>query len=65
MSLISLLIWLIILGLVLYLINTLPIDPTLKRIIHIVVVVIVVLWLLQVLGVLGGLGDIRIGSPRV
>jgi hypothetical protein len=65
MSLISLLIWLIILGLVLYLINTLPIDLTLKRIIHIVVVVIVVLWLLQVLGVLGGLGDIRIGTPGV
>jgi hypothetical protein len=61
MSLISLLIWLIILGLVLYLINTLPIDATLKRIIHIVVVVIVVLWLLQMLGI----GDIRIGSPRV
>ena len=38
----------------------LPIDPTIKRIIHVIVVVFVLLWLLQAFGLLGGLGSVRL-----
>jgi hypothetical protein len=61
MSLISLLVYLIVIGLILYLVGLLPIDATIKRIIQIVVLVIVILWLVQALGLIAGLGSIRIG----
>ena len=61
MSLISLLVYLIVIGLLLYLVGLLPIDATIKRIIQIVVLVVVILWLVQALGLLAGLGTIRIG----
>lgn len=62
MSLISLVIVLIIVGVLLYLVNTLiPMDGKIKQIINIVVVIVVCLWLLQIfLGPIG-LGDIRVG----
>ena len=48
MSLLSILVMLIVIGLLLYLVESvLPIDATIKRIIHIVVVLVVVLWLLS------------------
>ena len=57
--LISLLILLIIVGSVLYIVQMLPIDATIKRIIHIVFVVVVLIYLLQLLGG-GGLLPIRV-----
>lgn len=60
MSLISLVIILIIVGVLLWLINTLiPMDGKIKQIINVVVVIVVVLWLVQIF--LGPVGDIRIG----
>ena len=61
MDLISLIIALILIGLILYVIETLlPIDPTIKRVIHIVIIVVVILWLVRFL--LGGvLPPLRIG----
>ena len=53
MSLIGLIVFLIVVGLILYLISLLPIDGTIKRIIHILVIVVVIIWLLSALGVLG------------
>lgn len=54
MSIISLLIVLIVIGVLLWLCNSfIPMDPKIKMIINVVVVVIVVLWLLQVFGILG------------
>ena len=62
MPLISLVIVLIVVGVLLWLIQTyIPMDPTIKRIIHIVVIIAVVLWLLNVFGLLGELKGIRIG----
>jgi hypothetical protein len=62
MSLINLLIVLVLVGVLLWAINTyIPMDRKIKNILNIVVVVIVVLWLLQVFGVLGSLDSIRIG----
>ena len=59
MDLIQLVIYLVVLGLVLYVISILPIDGTIKRIIHVVVIIAVVLWLLQV--VIGGGHTLHIG----
>lgn len=64
MSLITLVITLIVIGVLLWLINTyIPMDGKIKKIINIVVVVAVVLWLLSAFGILGHSGDIHV--PRV
>jgi len=62
MPLISLVIVLIVVGVLLWLIQTyIPMDATIKRIIHIVVIIAVVIWLLNVFGLLGEIRGIRIG----
>jgi hypothetical protein len=49
MTLLSIVVVLIVVGLLLYLVESvLPIDATIKRLIHLVVVIVVVLWLLSV-----------------
>lgn len=64
MSLISLVIVLIVVGVLLWLVNTyIPMDGKIKNILNAVVVICVVLWLLNVFGVLGSLGGIRVGRP--
>ncbi len=64
MSLISLVITLVVIGVLLWLVNTyIPMDGKIKKIINIVVVVAVVFWLLSAFGILGRGGDIRV--PRV
>ena len=63
MSLINLIIILIVVGVLLWLVNTyIPMDRKIKNILNIVVVIGVVIWLLQVFGVLGSLDNIRIGN---
>jgi hypothetical protein len=63
MPLINLVVILIVVGVLLWLVNTyIPMDRRIKNILNIVVVVVVVLWLLQVFGILGSLGGIRIGN---
>ena len=62
MSLISLVIVLIVVGVLLWAANTyIPMDQKIKTIMNIVVVIAVVLWLLQAFGLLGSLGSIHIG----
>lgn len=60
MGLIGLITTLVIIGLILYLVSLLPIDDTIKKIIHVIVIVVIILYLLQSVGVLGS-GDLRIG----
>ena len=56
MSLISLLVFLIVVGVILWLINTyIPMDAKIKKILNAVVVIVVILWLLQAFGILGNL----------
>lgn len=63
MSLISVVIVLIIVGVLLWLVNTyIPMDGKIKTILNVVVVIAVVLWLLQGFGVLDGLSGPRITS---
>jgi hypothetical protein len=60
MSLITIIITLIAVGVLLWLANTyIPMDGKIKKILNIVVVVGVVLWLLNVFGVWGHLRDVR------
>ena len=65
MSLISLAITLIIVGVLLWLVNNyIPMDGKIKRILNIVVVIVVVLWLLSAFGILGHTGDINVPHVR-
>jgi hypothetical protein len=54
---------LVVVGLLLWLINTyIPMQYTIKRIINVVVIICVVLWLLSAFGILSDFGNIRVGS---
>jgi hypothetical protein len=65
MSLITLVLTLIVIGVLLWLINTyIPMDGKIKKIINIVVVICVVLWLLSVFGVIGHPNDIQVPQVR-
>jgi len=62
MSLISLIVTLIVIGVLLWLVNTyIPMDGKIKGILNAVVVIVVVLWLLQAFGLIGDIAGIRIG----
>ena len=61
MSLISLIVTLIVIGVLLWLVNSyIPMDGKIKKILNVVVVICVVVWLLSVFGVLGQSGSIRV-----
>ena len=61
MSLISLVVVLIVVGVLLWLVNSyIPMAGSIKRILNAVVVIAVVLWLLNVFGVLSSLSRIRV-----
>ena len=62
MPLITVIIALIVVGVLLWLINTyIPMDGKIKSILNAVVVIAVVIWLLQVFGLLTSLTDLRVG----
>jgi hypothetical protein len=61
MSLVSLLVVLIIVGVLLWLINNyIPMDAKIKKILNVVVVIVVIIWLLQAFGVLSNIQGLRI-----
>ena len=63
MPLIHVIVVLIVVGVVLYLINTyIPMAGSIKAILNAVVVIFVVLWLLSVFGLIGALSSIRVGK---
>jgi len=63
MTLITLIITLIVIGVLLWLINNyIPMDIKIKNILNIVVVIAVVIWLLNLLGLTDNLRGIRVGS---
>ena len=62
MPLVTLVLYLVVIGVLLWLVNNyIPMDGKIKQIINAVVVVVVVVWLLGVFGVMGPLSRIRIG----
>jgi hypothetical protein len=63
MPLISVIIVLLVVGVLLWLVNTyIPMDGKIKSILNAVVVIAVVLWLLQVFGLLSVLQGITVGK---
>jgi len=65
MSLISVAITLIVIGVLLWLVNTyIPMDGKIKQILNVVVVICVVLWLLYAFGIINHSGDIHVPQVR-
>ena len=61
MSLITVVLTLIVIGVLLWLVNTyIPMDGKIKKILNAVVVICVVVWLLFAFGVVNRSGDIRV-----
>ncbi len=62
MPLIQLVIVLVVVGVILWVINSyIPMQGTIKKILNVVVIIAVILWLLSVFGLIGNLSTIRIG----
>ncbi len=61
MPLVTLVITLIVVGVLLWLVNTyIPMDGKIKKIINVVVVIVVIIWLLRVFGVWGSIENISV-----
>lgn len=61
MSLLSILLVIVVVGVILWLINSyLPMDGKIKTILNVVVVIFLIIWLLKAFGVLASLGDVKI-----
>jgi len=61
MSLIGLVVVLIVVGVLLWLVNSyIPMDAKIKTLLNVVVIIFVVIWLIQSMGLLAPLGQIRI-----
>ena len=66
MSIISVLIVLIVVGVVLWLINTyIPMDGKIKNILNILVVIMVILWLASGFGLFGSLSNMHMESFHI
>ena len=62
MPLVQLVVILVVVGVILWVINSyIPMQSTIKKLLNAVVVIAVVLWLLSVFGLIGDLSRIRIG----
>ncbi len=62
MSLLTLLLVLIVVGVLLWLVNNyIPMDGKIRSILNAVVVILVVVWLLQVFGLLGAINGMHVG----
>lgn len=63
MPLIQVIITLIVIGIILWLINSyIPMDSKIKSILNVVVVIAVILWLLSAFGLFDSVSDIKIGK---
>ena len=63
MPLINVVISLIVVGVLLWLVNTyIPMDGKIKQILNGVVVIAVIVWLLHAFGLMGSLSSIRVGG---
>jgi hypothetical protein len=63
MPLIQLVLVLVVVGVILWVINSyIPMQSTIKQIFNAVVVIAVIIWLLSVFGLIGDISRIRIGK---
>ena len=62
MSILTILLVIIVVGVLLWAVNSfLPMDPKVKSILNIVVIILLVLWLLQAFGLINVLRGVRVG----
>jgi hypothetical protein len=62
MPLLTVVIVLVVVGLLLWLVNTyIPMDSKIKNILNIIVVIVVVIWLLKVFGIWGSMNSVKVG----
>jgi hypothetical protein len=62
MSLLTIILVIVVVGVLLWAINSfIPMDSKIKSILNIVVVIVLILWLLQAFGILGSLSGVRVG----
>jgi hypothetical protein len=57
-GIIGIIVTLVVVGLVLYLIDLIPMDGTIKQIIRGIVIVLVIVWLLQAFGFMGSVHNL-------
>jgi Flp pilus assembly protein TadB len=63
MSVLTILLVIVVVGVLLWLVNTyIPMQPTVKSILNAVVIILLVLWLLSAFGVIDVLQGTRVGS---
>jgi hypothetical protein len=62
-GIISIIVSLVVVGLVLYLVDIIPMDRTIKQIIRVIVIIAVIVWLLQAFGVIGSVGSLLHPAP--
>lgn len=63
MPLIQLVIVLVVVGVILWLVNSyIPMQATIKKILNVVVIIAVIIWLLSAFGVLGSISGIHVGK---
>jgi hypothetical protein len=60
MSIITVLITLVVVGFVMWLINRIPMQRTIKTIVNVVVVIVVVVWLFKLFGLWAYLSNIKV-----
>ncbi len=61
MSLLTVLLVLVVVGVILWLVNTyIPMDRKIKNILNVVVVILVIIWLLQAFGLLDSIKGMRV-----
>ena len=62
MPLLNIVVFLMVVGVLLYLVNRyIPMASSIKSILNAVVVIAVVVWVLQAVGLWGGVGNFRVG----
>jgi hypothetical protein len=61
MSLLTIILVIIVVGVLLWAVNSfIPMDSKIKSILNVVVVIALILWLLQAFGILGSLSNVRV-----
>ena len=64
MDLVTFVLVLIVVGVLLWAVNTyIPMDPKIKNILNIAVVIAVVIWVLNVFGLFNAMHSVRVGRP--
>ena len=62
MPIINLIVPLVVVGVLMWLVNSyIPMAAPIKKILNVVVIILVILWLLQVFGIYSGMGSFNMG----